>query len=115
MDRARERIEQELDRVERLIGERRQELESDPAEEPLAAVDQHPGDQGTETFEREKSSALLEQLEGEASELRAALERVDDGTYGIDEATGEPIDPARLEALPAARTNVDGARRDERR
>ena len=41
------------------------------------------------------------------SELQAALARVDDGTYGIDEVTGEPIDPARLEAIPTARTNVE--------
>ena len=29
-----------------------------------------------------------------------------DGTYGIDEQTGEPIDDERLAALPAARTNI---------
>ena len=36
----------------------------------------------------------------------AAIERIEQGTYGIDEETGEPIDPARLEAMPTARTNV---------
>ena len=39
-------------------------------------------------------------------EVEAALQRVEDGTYGIDEHTGEPINPARLEAIPTARTNV---------
>ena len=39
-------------------------------------------------------------------EADAALKRVDDGTYGIDEETGEPINPDRLKVVPAAPTNV---------
>ena len=66
-----------------------------------------PADTGSDTFEREKDLAILEQLEDELAELQAALARIDNGTYGIDEVTGEPIDPERLEALPTARTNVD--------
>ena len=61
----------------------------------------------SDTFEREKDLSILEQLEAELAELQAALDRIDNGTYGIDEVTGEPIDPERLEALPTARTNVD--------
>jgi RNA polymerase-binding transcription factor DksA len=38
------------------------------------------------------------------------LQRLDDGTFGVDEVTGDPIDPERLEALPTARTNVPPAR-----
>ena len=73
----------------------------------LADYDQHPADTASETFEREKDLSILEQLEEELAELEAALARIDDGTYGIDEVTGDAIDPARLEALPTARTNVD--------
>ena len=69
-----------------------------------------PGRHGSDTFEREKDLSILEQLESELAELQAALERVDAGTYGVDEVTGEPIDPARLDALPTARTNVDRRR-----
>src|ERR687898_505945 len=43
----------------------------------------------------------------ELSELQAALERIDNGTYGFDEVTGKPIAPERLDARPTARTNVD--------
>jgi RNA polymerase-binding transcription factor DksA len=35
------------------------------------------------------------------------LQRLDDGSYGIDQVTGEPIAAERLEAYPVARTNVD--------
>ena len=73
----------------------------------LAHYDQHPADTASDTFEREKDLAILEGLEAELAEIEAALQRLDDGSYGVDEVTGEPIDPARLEALPTARTNVD--------
>ena len=106
---ARERIAEEQNRVEGLIAGLRDELGTSENEDvsELSDYDQHPADMGTETFEREKDLSILEQLEAELSELQAALERIDNGTYGIDEVTGEPIDPARLEALPSARTNVD--------
>ena len=101
-DDARERLQAEQQRVEGLIEGFRAELgtsENDDTSE-LADYDQHPADTASETFEREKDLSILEQLENELAELQAALERVDAGTYGIDEETGEPIDPARLDALP---------------
>jgi RNA polymerase-binding transcription factor DksA len=106
---ARERIAEDQARVEGLIAGLRDELGTSESEDvsELTDYDQHPADMGTETFEREKDLSILEQLEAELSELQAALERIDNGTYGIDEVTGEAIDPARLEALPSARTNVD--------
>ncbi len=79
----------------------------------LSNYDQHPADVGSETFEREKDLSILDSLESELSELEAALQRIDDGTYGIDEVTGEPIAPERLEAVPTARTNIDTERRRE--
>ncbi len=107
-DQARDRLETEQARVEGLIGELRTELgtsENDGTSE-LADYDQHPADTASETFEREKDLSILEQLEAELAELQAALARVDEGTYGTDEVTGEPIDPERLDALPTARTNI---------
>lgn len=37
------------------------------------------------------------------AEIRDALVRLDDGTYGVCQTCGEPIGPARLEAVPWAR------------
>ena len=110
---ARERLHAEQSRVEGLVDGLRTELgtsENDDISE-LSDYDQHPADTATETFEREKDLLILEQLEAELAELQAALARVDEGTYGIDEITGAPIDPERLDAFPTARTNIDGARR----
>jgi RNA polymerase-binding transcription factor DksA len=107
-DEARQRLEAERTRVNSLIGELRTELdgESESEESELADYDQHPADSGSDTFEREKDLSILEGLEAELAEIEAAIGRIDQGTYGIDELTGEPIDPARLEAVPEARTNV---------
>jgi RNA polymerase-binding transcription factor DksA len=108
LERARERIAEEQNRVSGLIGEMKSELGQSDADDSseLADYDQHPADTGSDTFEREKDFSILEELEGELAELEAALRRIDDGTYGIDEVTGAPIDAERLDVVPAARTNV---------
>ena len=108
-DAARRRLEADKDRVQGLIEELHEEgLDEEAADQvgDLAHVTD-PADQASETFEREKDMAILEQLERDLAEIEAALQRLDEGTYGIDEVTGEPIAPERLEAYPIARTNVD--------
>lgn len=108
---ARERLEAEKARVESLIGQLKGELEDEQASEDaeLSKYAQHPADTASDTFEREKDLSILDGLEAELAELEAVLRRIDDGTYGVDELTGEPIDPERLEAMPSARRNVERA------
>ncbi|MBA2281505.1 MAG: TraR/DksA C4-type zinc finger protein [Acidimicrobiia bacterium] len=45
----------------------------------------------------------LEEVEAELADVERALQRLDDGTYGVCEACGEPIDDERLAAHPATR------------
>ena len=107
---SRSRLVQERDRVHELIqGLRSEGLDQNEADQAgeLAHYDQHPADTASDTFEREKDLAILEGLEGELAEIEAALQRLDDGTYGVDEETGEPIDRERLDAFPTARTNIE--------
>ena len=87
--------------------------ESDSVGE-LSSVDQHPADLGTETFEREKDVSIIEQVEAELADVEHALQRLDEGTYGICEACGKPIGDARLDAMPAARLCLDDQARAER-
>ena len=49
------------------------------------------------------------------SKIDAALGRLDDGTYGYCEETGEPIGLKRLEARPIATLSVEAQERHERR
>jgi RNA polymerase-binding transcription factor DksA len=53
-------------------------------------------------YEREKTLALLRNLEEKQYFLSRALARVDDGTYGRCELCGNDITAERLEALPYA-------------
>lgn len=82
-------------------------LSADSGEsEELSHVDQHPADEGTELFERERDEGLAEQLREQLAAIGRAEERVADGTYGRSIESGEPIPDARLEAIPWAERTV---------
>jgi len=49
------------------------------------------------------------------SKIDAALERLNDGTYGYCEETGEPISIKRLDARPIATLSLEAQERHERR
>ncbi len=49
------------------------------------------------------------------SKIEAALGRIDDGSYGFCEETGEPISLKRLDARPIATLSVEAQERHERR
>ncbi|MEO1475918.1 MAG: RNA polymerase-binding protein DksA [Pseudomonadota bacterium] len=49
------------------------------------------------------------------SKIDAALRRIDDGTYGYCDETGEPISLKRLEARPTATLSLEAQERHERR
>jgi DnaK suppressor protein len=49
------------------------------------------------------------------SKIDAALKRIDDGSYGFCEETGEPISLRRLDARPIATLSIEAQERHERR
>jgi DnaK suppressor protein len=49
------------------------------------------------------------------SKIEAALKRIDDGSYGYCEETGEPISLRRLDARPIATLSIEAQERHERR
>ena len=68
----------------------------------LSTNDNHPGDEGTELFERSKDFALMEKDALRLNRIDAALERMDTGEYGRCAACGRFIPYERLDALPTA-------------
>jgi DnaK suppressor protein len=62
----------------------------------------HMADDATEAFEQAKDLALRQNAVQLLTQVRNALERFDEGTYGLCEQCGTEIDPARLKALPYA-------------
>ena len=59
-------------------------------------------EEATESFELEKRLALEKRIRDQLAEIEHALLKFDEGTYGLCDICGQPIDPARLEALPQA-------------
>jgi RNA polymerase-binding transcription factor DksA len=72
-------------------------------------VDDNFADLGQVAAEQGENQALAAQLRQELAEVDRALAKLDDGTYGRCETCGEPIAPARLEAMPAARFCINHA------
>ncbi|MCP8967590.1 yteA family sporulation protein [Ectobacillus ponti] len=73
----------------------------------LSMYDNHPADLATELYEREKDFGIIEFREKHLADVNHALERIENGTYGICEVCGEEIPLERLEALPTATTLVE--------
>jgi RNA polymerase-binding transcription factor DksA len=63
-------------------------------------------DQADAIEDLEENIGIATTLEAQLKDVEAALERIDAGTYGNDETTGEPIPVERLEAYPAAKGNI---------
>ncbi|RXI98084.1 hypothetical protein DS745_17200 [Anaerobacillus alkaliphilus] len=79
----------------------------------LSVYDNHPADIGTAQFEREKDLALFEHIHQEYEDVLAALDRMEKGTYGICEVSGNEIPFERLQALPTARTTIEFSKEKE--
>jgi len=60
----------------------------------------HMADQGTDAMEREKAFLFASRDEKYLKQINAALERIDNGTYGVCRVTGKDIGRERLEAVP---------------
>jgi len=59
-------------------------------------------------FQRQaKMKEHVRRMESNVRDINAALHRVEQKTYGIDERTGLLIDEARLKVMPTARFNID--------
>jgi len=63
-------------------------------------------DQGTDTFDREMELNMMGSEQEVLFEIDAALRRIEKGTYGVCELTGDPINIERLRALPYVRYTV---------
>ena len=83
------------------------------AAEPLEPHSMHLADSGTDEFDHELALANVSSGQDVLFEIEEALKRIGNGTYGVCEATGEPIDPERLRAIPWARYTTEAEARLE--
>ncbi|MXV98001.1 MAG: TraR/DksA family transcriptional regulator [Acidimicrobiaceae bacterium] len=69
--------------------------------------DEEGGEGTTVAVERERDLALSSQARHTVSQIDAALERIENGTYGYCITSGAPIPIARLRAIPWAAERVE--------
>ena len=72
-------------------------------------------DAGAKTYEREQEISLANNAREMLQQTEHALERLDDGSYGICESCGNPIGKLRLQAAPRATLCMPCKMKQERR
>jgi DnaK suppressor protein len=108
----------DLEEIRRSLEERRHELEAElgrltepPTEGAAVSFGKRVGDGTAEAVERLSTTATARSIASSIADIDRALEKIEDGSYGICDGCGEKIGDARLEALPAASLCVDCASR----
>jgi RNA polymerase-binding transcription factor DksA len=84
------------------IGDRKGGL-TEIAREEQQAFSLHMADAGTDEFDRDFALSIMSSDQNAMYEIDAALDRIRNGTYGICEISGEPIEAERLAAIPWTR------------
>jgi RNA polymerase-binding transcription factor len=76
--------------------------------------DEEYADAGTATFERERDLSLVNNLRDLMERIDKALAKIDEGTYGLCDRCGKPIEKLRLKALPYANLCIKDKQAEER-
>ena len=103
-DRARELLKAERARIERSLGKRAHQDDSEPADE----ID--PANLASDLYQDELDEGLEADLRDQLAALERAEQRLAAGTYGLSVVSGEPIPDERLEALPTAELTAEEER-----
>jgi RNA polymerase-binding transcription factor DksA len=97
-----EKLENELSSIGRRNPENPDDWEALPTDAQTDSADLNDFADNIEDFET--NTAILKQLETQLVDVTDALEKIENGNYGICEKSGKQIELDRLEANPAART-----------
>jgi DnaK suppressor protein len=76
--------------------------------------DEEYADAGTATFERERDLSLVNNLRDLMERIDKALIKIEEGTYGLCDRCGKPIEKLRLKALPYANLCLKDKQAEER-
>ncbi len=106
----RQRLEELREELTRL----RDGLEGDQqnlAEDEGDMTEHDRGDMSQSLFTREVDATVEEQVERRLRHVERALQKIEEGTYGLSDESGEPIPQGRLEAVPEAIRTVEEQQR----
>jgi RNA polymerase-binding protein DksA len=96
------RLEQELDEVSEAAG-------------ASVGYGNHMADDATIAYEQTKALAVKQNAKWLLVQVSEALERFEEGTFGVCENCGQSIDPARLKAIPYTALCMECAQGQRRR
>lgn len=65
------------------------------------------GDMSQSLFTREVDATVEQQVERRLQAVERALQKIEEGTYGLSDESGDPIPRGRLEAVPEATRTVE--------
>lgn len=94
-----------LQQVEAKLTDKLEQLEDRLAHVKKDMSQSHSSDSTEQAVERENDEVLEgigQETQSAIADIRSALARIDEGTYGNCANCGEPINPERLVALPEA-------------
>ena len=103
-------IEAKLKNLTDDLDDSRDSLESSTGSDSLAqesVYSVHMADAGTDSYEREKGYHFINRKTDYIKALTTALERIEDGTFGVCVITGELIPEERMLEVPNATKSVD--------
>ena len=109
----RKRLHELRDELVRMV-EGLEEDQQDRAEAEGDMTENDSGDMSQSLFTREMDSTVEQTVERRLQGVERALQKIEEGTYGICDDTGEPIPRGRLEAVPEAIYTVEAQQRRER-
>jgi RNA polymerase-binding transcription factor DksA len=99
------------DAVEYLHKENPGTMEDELGELGGRGTDNHIGDMASVTYDRELDQGLEEGAQQTLGQIDAALQRIEDGSYGLCEVCRTPIPADRLRAIPWTTRCIEHARR----
>ncbi|MGC1878291.1 MAG: TraR/DksA family transcriptional regulator [Rhabdochlamydiaceae bacterium] len=109
--RFKKRLEELRDQMNHFI---RDTSEDAKATDETKGYSQHQADEGTDDFNRTISLEVSSKEFGVLRQIERSLEKINDGTYGVCDITGEEIPLARLEAIPYATMTVKAQEKFEK-
>ena len=101
-----QKITEEVEELKQAIGDY-----DDQEDDVSSSLDHHTGDLGTEEENKETNYILIERDLDKLEQVNAALDRIDNGTYGVCEDTGKKIAKERLEAVPYTRLSMEAQKK----
>jgi DnaK suppressor protein len=113
VEKQRERLEGLRAELARMV-EGLEEDQQDRAESEGDMTENDSGDMSQSLFTREMDATVEQTMEKRLDSVDRALQKIEEGTYGICDDTGEPIPRGRLEAMPEAIYTVEAQQRRER-